>query len=381
MCDIMSHIWISHVCTYEWAMSRIWISHVTHKNQSCHTHKDESCYTFESVLSHIWRVMSHIWIRFHTYWRVISHIWMRVYTYRRVVSHIWMGCITHMNESCYSRTILRNTKVQKLSYYFLPRLVLVCTKLPKLPEQCRESMLRMRHWQGRRQHLLDLRAMQPARCWYHAIRRFNSDFPKQACLAQKQQPTRGGLQGFAMFSRVEACSWRWSQSLPHRVEWVTSRKWMSHEHWAVIHFNRFEKWWNESRHMWMKCVTCEWIMSYMQEPCHTWISHVTHMNESCHTYEWVMSHIWMSHVTHMNESRHTYEWVVYTYEWVTSYVKTSRVTHMNESCHTGEVCSHSSQSIPAMILPCAHKVRVTWLIHDSTRVIWLIRQCNMNPFY
>jgi len=52
----------------------------------------------------------------------------------------------------------------------------------------------------------------------------------------------------------------------------------------------------------------EWVMSHMNESCHTWMSHVTH--------EWVMlhidesCHIWMSHVTH---------------EWVMS--------HMNESCH------------------------------------------------
>ena len=161
--------------------------------------------------------MLHIWISLVTHMKshvthmnTFSHLLKSDITHMNACLHISKSRITHMNESCYSRTNLRNTEVQKLSYYFLPRLVLVCTKLPKLPEQCRESMLRMRHWQGRRQHLLDLRAMQPARCWYHAIRRFNSDFPKQACLAQKQQPTRGGLQGFAMFSRVEACSWGWS---------------------------------------------------------------------------------------------------------------------------------------------------------------------------
>jgi len=75
-------------------------------------------------------------------------------------------------------------------------------------------------------------------------------------------------------------------------------------------------------------LTCDWVMSRMNESCHRWMSHVTYervmsrMNEPCHvwmshvTYEWVMSrinescHVWMSHVTdegvmsHMNESCH-----------------------------------------------------------------------------
>jgi len=65
------------------------------------------------------------------------------------------------------------------------------------------------------------------------------------------------------------------------------------------------------------CHIKEWVMSQknescrMDESCHIWKSHGWVMSwgkESCHTYEWVMSHIWMSHVTHMNESCHAYEW-------------------------------------------------------------------------
>jgi len=103
--------------------------------------------------------------------------------------------------------------------------------------------------------------------------------------------------------------------------------------------------------------TFQWVMLRINESCHIWMSHVTHLNESCHTYEWVMSHIWMSHgthmyeschtwmshVTHMNESCHTYTWVMshmnesyHTHEWVMSHIWMSHVTYMNESCYTCE---------------------------------------------
>ena len=73
---------------------------------------------------------------------------------------------------------------------------------------------------------------------------------------------------------------------------------------------------NDRSHPTGRYVACEWVMSHMNESCHTWMSHVTcewvmsHMNESCHlsmshvTYEWVM--------LHMNESC-PYEWVMYIY--------------------------------------------------------------------
>jgi len=60
---------------------------------------------------------------------------------------------------------------------------------------------------------------------------------------------------------------------------------------------------NESWHIWMSLVKCEWDMSRMSESCHvwTWMSHVTnesvtsHMNESCH--------VWHSYAT-FESSRH-----------------------------------------------------------------------------
>ena len=65
-------------------------------------------------------------------------------------------------------------------------------------------------------------------------------------------------------------------------------------------------------HTWRGCVipvkkqfyTYEWVVSRI------WRRHVTRMNESCHTYEYLMSHVWLRHVSHMDESCHTYEWVL-----------------------------------------------------------------------
>ena len=116
--------------------------------------------------------------------------------------------------------------------------------------------------------------------------------------------------------------------------------------------------------MWVSHGTYEWVMAYMSESCHIWISHVTYMSESCHiwvshvTCEWVVSHMskscqiyeWV--MSHMKISCHIYKWVVthmkeswhiwirhVTYEWVILHMNQSwrmwlsRVTHMNESWH------------------------------------------------
>jgi len=105
----------------------------------------------------------------------------------------------------------------------------------------------------------------------------------------------------------------------------------------------------ECFHLWMSHVTCEWVMSHMNELCHTWMSHVTHewvMNHvpyeyaSRVTYKWVMSHMNKSYYIQM---RHvTYEWVVslMNESWIISHMNTRVVSrkewvmsHMNTSCH------------------------------------------------
>jgi len=69
-------------------------------------------------------------------------------------------------------------------------------------------------------------------------------------------------------------------------------------------------------HIRMIHVLCEWIISHMNEPCHTWTSHVTyervvHVNMSCPMRK--------SHVT---------------IEWDVSRINNRRVIHMNKSCCT-----------------------------------------------
>ena len=355
--SVLSHTWIGHV-------TRIEMSHVTHMNKSCHTY-EQSCHTYKCVFTHIEErchtyecIFTHTEESCHTYECVFAHFEESYHTNEGVVSltheglmsNTWRG---HMNDSCQKHE-------EVASYIWISHVrhmihTYECTRWGGLWDSVTDLEIGFKtaKYRSTQVELLfsvkigsaglhkvakTLRAMQgadgkdapltsssaapsgsescaacpvltpcdsPLRLW----------LSQAGCLAQKQQPTRGGLQVFATFSRVESCSWGWSQSLPHRLEWVTSSKWMSHGHWAVIRFNGFEKWWNESRHLWLKCVTWIWVMSRMKESCHTWISHVTHMNDSCHTYEWVMSHIWMSHVIHMNESCHTYEWVM-AYIWM-----------------------------------------------------------------
>ena len=84
----------------------------------------------------------------------------------------------------------------------------------------------------------------------------------------------------------------------------------------------------------------------MNEPCHTWTSHVTHMNEPRHTYIWVTSHmhaflsqVWMSHVTHTWMSRLEQRCSIMmshiAYEWVMSHVKEAReMWHDSFVCYT-----------------------------------------------
>jgi len=91
--------------------------------------------------------------------------------------------------------------------------------------------------------------------------------------------------------------------------------------WVMSHMNESchtHEW--VMSHTWMKCnLDCTWSIKDLHLICSqkssaNLSSHqkfaLDFMNESCHTHEWVMSHTWMSHVTHMNESCHTHEWVL-----------------------------------------------------------------------
>ena len=97
--------------------------------------------------------------------------------------------------------------------------------------------------------------------------------------------------------------------------------------------------------------TYEWVMSHMNESCHTyecvttWMSHVSYLNVWCDTYECITSHVCISHITirmshvpHMNESCPTYKCIMshmnkpyHTYEWAMSHKWMNNATHINKS--------------------------------------------------
>jgi len=121
-----------------------------------------------------------------------------------------------------------------------------------------------------------------------------------------------------------------------------TQPWTSHvKYWWVISLV------NESCHTWMSHVTLEWVMSHrgaaricingVMSLKNEWV--MTRMNESCH--------IWMSHVTHgwvmslRGAARICHKWVMtLKNEWVTS--------HMNESCHTGVLREYATMGAPAL---------------------------------
>ena len=114
-------------------------------------------------------------------------------------------------------------------------------------------------------------------------------------------------------------------------------------------------------------VTYEWVMSHIVHHyyLHKAYSHVTHewvmshMNESCHT--------WMSHVTHdwvmshMNESCHT--WMSHvTHEWVMS--------HMTESCHIWiSRMSHGIFERVFYVLSCKSEPCRIWMSHVTYKSV------------
>jgi len=133
---------------------------------------------------------------------------------------------------------------------------------------------------------------------------------------------------------------------------------------------------DQPHHLWISHVSCEWVMSRMNESCpmssstspraHTSLV-MSHMNESCHIrmshvlHEWVMSH--MTESFHKSKKRvlPCHMWMSHvTYEWVTS--------HMDESCHiwlspfTG-ARNESYHITYEWELPITYKSRHIWMSH------------------
>jgi len=124
-------------------------------------------------------------------------------------------------------------------------------------------------------------------------------------------------------------------------------------------------------------VTCEWVMSHMNESCHIWTSHVTyervmsHMNESCH--------MWMSHVTyervmsHMNESCHIY--AVHDVRGINSAHAHAKMMPQKKWCQCHKL-NYRRDATNSIIMKMTHSYwprhrrRVTWCAHrDVTNSI------------
>jgi len=118
---------------------------------------------------------------------------------------------------------------------------------------------------------------------------FPREFWLMACDAYKQLVIRKSIgthipciyESTSTWNSREFSVWEPHECVTHTNSW-----------WRVNHDSCHAK--NEACH-----VTCEWVMSQMNELCHIWIRHVrcewdmSHMNVTCHitcTYECDMSH-------------------------------------------------------------------------------------------
>ena len=248
-CDLgFSHVWMSHVSsvnesclTCERVMSRVWISHVSHMNASCCT--CEWGFTCDWVFFQ-W-VMSHVWIR------NVIFFWMRnviffLFSMSHVscvneecdffsffnesclmcewgmwcaneISHVNASCLmlnegSHVNASCHTRVshVTYKRAMSHLSYL-----------------TCKWGMWVLCAWGFTWDCIMSHAWMR-----FHLWMRHVSENKK--CV---------------MFEVCELCVHEVS-----RVTWYM-RNIMSHAGLMV--------------HMWMHHVTHEWVMSHMNESCHT----------------------------------------------------------------------------------------------------------------
>jgi len=162
----------------------------------------------------------------------------------------------------------------------------------------------------------------------------------------------------------------------------------SHVTWLIhIWLEESPMWNGRSCHLWRSQVTCEWVMSHMNESCHTcdsqviqqglvasstacqiWMSHGTYDTLSCHiwtshvTYEYVVSHMNESVMSHMNESCHI--WMSHvTHEWVMS--------HMNESWHRWPYAQVIQQGLVASSTAC----RICYCATPANAKVRAVAQC------
>jgi len=133
---------------------------------------------------------------------------------------------------------------------------------------------------------------------------------------------------------------------------------------------------NGSYYIWTRHVKFEWVVSYMNEPCRIWTSHVSHMTES--------RHIWTSHVTYkqghilrqsigavFDESCHI---------WM-SKLNLNLKSNLNESCHVeklnlksnlNESCHISTRHVSLHSLgtvQCSMSLALPWAFRQCWRCV------------
>jgi len=288
---------------YEWVMSHSGV--LKRRQASAREHNPEI------HMSHV----THKWVtsRMHELW----YFWMSHFSYGWVTSHV-TGCRL-MNESCHLR----------MSY------VTHAWVTSRMNESCQ---IRMGHvtcdWVQAYEWVL---STSDELC--HSCRVWMSRVKYERVSSRMSYVTHAAYECFSWWVLQHCTGFArlvWDRLRVHRAfvysDWFvcyvcvlchSCRVWMSR-----VKYERVSSRMTACTRLCTEADPTEWVMSFMNESCHAWITHVTNewvmtlVNDSCHTYECVMSHIWMSHVT--------YKWVMshrmssVTYERVMSLMNASR---------------------------------------------------------
>jgi len=143
-------------------------------------------------------------------------------------------------------------------------------------------------------------------------------------------------------------------------------------------------------------VTCEWVMSHMNESCHIWTSHVTYMLYiTCeasilhmHTQKWCPkkngANVTNSIIAEMPRTLLSWKWLIHIGHvtdvvWHDAHTEMSR-TLLSQRCH--ELYYHSNDSFILATSQTSCDMTHTHVWHDShVCVTWRIHTCDMTHTY